>query len=540
MNSTYDGIILGTGHNSLILQAYLSRCGLRTLSVDCAEVPGGGLSTIENPRVPGALHNPHSFYHRAMNRMPWYRDLELESRGVRYLEPELNVAMLLRDGRSLQWRTDLEGTCESFAEFSRKDADALVRWTEEFRPIVENILIPEAQCPPLEPAKRTELLNQSKLGRRLLEVAALSPLEFVTQNFEHDAIRAGLLFFNGLREVDLRLKGFGHAIPALLASSAKAQMCVGGAAVLARGLIADIEAHGGSVRCGVKISRIVMKEGRAAGIELENGETIEASGFVASGLNPQQTFLQLLPESGAATELRERARGFRYNLLAPLFGLHLALKEPPAYAAAERDPALRDAFMVILGLDRFEQFHEIVDAHERGEIPGTVSWGSCPTHFDPSHGTDGVHTAFMWEKLPYALRGDARNWETERDIHGADLLDFWRGYAPNLNDATILDRFALSPADTEQTLPNMFQGDLLVGAFANDQVGHNRPFPGAGTYRTPVQGLYLCGGSTHPGGNITGLCGYNAASVIAADAGMRQWWDSPDVEGALGGIADVG
>jgi len=402
MNTSYDGIILGTGHNSLILQAYLSRCGLRTLSVDCAEVPGGGLSTVENPRVPGALHNPHSFYHRAMNRMPWYRDLELETRGVRYLEPELNVAMLLRDGRSLQWRTDLEGTRESFAGFSKKDADALVRWTEEFRPIVENILMPEAQCPPLEPVKRTELLKQSKLGRRLLEVAAMSPLEFVTQNFEHDAIRAGLLFFNGLREVDLRLKGFGHAIPALLASPAKAQMCVGGAAQLARGLIEDIGAHGGEVRCGVTITRIVMEGGRASGIELEGGETIEASGFVASGLNPQQTFLQLLPGSDTSAELRERAGGFRYNLLAPLFGLHLALKEPPAYAAAERDPSLRDAFMVILGLDRFEQFHEIVDAHERGEIPGTVSWGSCPTHFDPNHGRDGVHTAFMWEKLPYA------------------------------------------------------------------------------------------------------------------------------------------
>jgi phytoene dehydrogenase-like protein len=539
MNTSYDGIILGTGHNSLILQGYLSRCGLRTLSVDCADVPGGGLSTIENPRVPGARHNPHSFYHRAIDRMPWYRDLELEAKGVRYLEPDLNVAMILKDGRSLQWWTNLEATRASFAEFSPKDADALVRWTEEFRPIVENILLPEAQCPPLEPRKRTELLQQSKLGRRLLEVSALSPLEFVTQHFEHDAIRAGLLFFNGLREVDLRLQGFGHAIPALLASPAKAQMCVGGSAALARGLVEDIEANGGVVRCGVTISRIIMRHGRAAGIELEGGETIEASGFVASGLNPQQTFLQLLPESDTSAKLRERAGGFRYNLLAPLFGLHLALKEPPAYAAAERDTGLRDAFMVILGLDRFEQFHEIVSAHERGEIPNAVSWGSCPTHFDPSQGQDGIHTAFMWEKLPYNLRGDAQNWKTHRDAHGAALLNAWRRHAPNLNDATILDRFALSPADTEQTLPNMFQGDLLVGSFANDQVGHNRPFPGAGTYRTPVPGLYLCGGSTHPGGNITGLCGYNAASVIAADAGVPQWWDSPDVEGALGGIADA-
>lgn len=533
MSQTYDGIVLGTGHNALILQAYLSRCGLKTLSLDCADVPGGGLSTIENPRVPGVLHNPHAFYHRAMSRMPWYRDLELESRGVKFLEPGLNVAMILRDGRNLQWRTSLEGTRDSFAEFSEKDADSLVRWTEEFRPIVENILLPEAQCPPMEPSQRETRLKESKLGRRLLDVSALSPLEFVTQNFEHDAIRAGLLFFNGLREVDLRLKGFGHAIPALLASPAKAQMCVGGSAQLAKGVVADIEAHGGEVRCNANISRILLKNGCAAGVELIDGEQIQADGFVASGLNPQQTFLQLLPESETSADLRERAQGFRYNLLAPLFGLHLALTEPPAYSAAERDPGLSDAFMTILGLDRFEQFHEIVDAHERGELPGTVAWGSCPTRFDPSHGADGKHSAFLWEKLPYNLRGNPKNWETERDIHGEALLEFWKGYAPNLNDATLLDRFALSPADTEQTLPNMFQGDLLVGSFVNDQVGYNRPFPGAGTYRTPIRGLYLCGGSTHPGGNVTGLCGYNAASVVAADSDVKRWWSSPDLEAAL-------
>lgn len=538
MNESYDGILLGTGHNTLILQAYLSRCGLRTLSVDRAEVPGGGLSTIENPRVPGVFHNPHSFYHRGMNQMPWYRDLELEARGVRYIEPELNVAMVLRDGRNLQWWTDLDKTRESFAAFSTKDADALVRWTEEFRPIVERILIPEAQCPPLEPAKRIERLQASKLGRRLLEVSAMSPLEFVTENFENDAIRAGLLFFNGLREVDLRLKGFGHAIPSLLASPAKAQMCVGGSARLAEDIVADIEAHGGEIRCGVNIKRILLSNGKANGIELDTGGRIKADGFVASGLNPQQTFLQLIPESEVAAALREQARGFRYNLLAPLFGLHLALTETPAYTAAETDPALKNAFMLILGLDRFEQFHEIVDAHERGEIPGTVAWGSCHTQFDASQASDGRHAAFLWEKLPYHLRGNAANWDTERDKHGSDLLEFWKGYAPNLSEATILDQFSLSPADTEQTLPNMAEGDLLVGSFAKDQIGFNRPFPGAGSYRTPIEGLYLCGGSTHPGGNVTGLCGYNAASVIARDAGLNQWWTSPDIEEALARIAD--
>src|SRR5438093_3436146 len=287
MNVVFDGIILGTGHNALILQAYLSRCGLKTLSLDRSGVAGGGLMTIDNPRLPGFRHNPHSFFHRALTAMPWYRDLELERHGVRYLEPKLNAAMILSDGRALEWWTDIDRTVASCAEFSRRDAEALRRLAEEFKPIVEKILLPEAQSPPLEPGLRRRLLERSALGRRLLELSALSPLEFVTRHFENDAVRAGLLFFNGLREVDLRLKGFGHSIPALLASRTKEQMAVGGTASLARGLVADIALRGGQTRCGIEPRRILVRNGLASGVELPTGEQLHASGFVASGLNPQ-------------------------------------------------------------------------------------------------------------------------------------------------------------------------------------------------------------------------------------------------------------
>src|SRR5438309_6677636 len=335
MHAIFDGIILGTGHNALVLQAYLSRCGLRTLSVDCAAIPGGGLMTIDNPRLPGFRHNPRSFFHRGLTAMPWYRDLELEHHGVRYLEPKLNVAMILRDGRALEWWTDLDRTVASCAEFSKRDADALRRLAEEFEPIVEKILRPEAQSPPLEPGLRRKLLERSALGRRLLEISAVSPLEFVTRHFENDTVRAGLLFFNGLREVDLRLNGFGHSIPALLASRHMAQMAVGGTASLARGLVADITQHGGEVRCGIELRRILVRNGRASGVELTTGEQMHANDFVASGLNPQQTFLDLMPAEAVSAWVREKAAQFQYNMLAPLFGLCVALDEPPRYAPAE-------------------------------------------------------------------------------------------------------------------------------------------------------------------------------------------------------------
>jgi phytoene dehydrogenase-like protein len=527
MGAAFDGVILGTGHNALVLQAYLCRAGQRVLSLDRAAVPGGGLTTEENPRLPGFLHNTHSFFHRAITAMPWYRDLELERHGARYVEPDLNVALILPDGRSLQWWTDFEKTAASFAEFSKKDAATLRAWVEEFQPIVEEILRPLAQSPPLPPEPHRAFLERTPLGRRLLEVSALSPLEFVERHFENDLVRAGLLFFNGLREIDLRQPGFGHTIPALLAGRHKAQMCLGGSASLARALVRDIEEHGGTVRVGVELRAILTREGRAVGVELASGERIEVQAFVASGLNPQQTFLQLLDAAVVPGNVCAQAARFEYNRIAPLFALNVALREPPRYRAAEKQPELNAAFMVILGLERWSQFAEIVAAHEQGKVPPTVMWGACPTLFDPSQAPAGRHTAFMWEKLPYALHGDARNWDREKAAHGKAILGLWAKFAPNLAGDVVLDTFTRSPLDTERMLPNMHAGDLLVGSFGRGQIGYHRPFAGAGQYRTPVPGLYLCGGSTHPGGNITGLCGYNAAAVVAADLGLQPWWHPP-------------
>jgi phytoene dehydrogenase-like protein len=519
----YDGIIMGSGHNSLVLQAYLGKAGLKVLCLESRDVAGGGLATVEDPRHPGFLHNTHSFFHRGLTQMPWYRDLELERHGAMYLEPELNVALVLKSGEVLEWWRSFEKTEESFTRFSGKDAVTLRQWRERFLPIVQKILIPESQSPPVPNDRRRALLERSAEGRLLLEVSALSPLEFVLKEFEHPVIQAALLFFNGLREVDLRCKGFGHHIPSLLASTGKAQMCRGGSAALARALVAAVRESGGEVKVQVKPRKILVEHGRVLGVETQAGDIFRARHFVASGLNPQQTFLELIDEQWVPAEWKVKAQNFRYNLVAPLFALNLNLSEPPVYRAEDQNPQLKQAFMVILGLEQFEQFPEIVRHHEAGSIPPTVMWGSCPTLFDPSQAPREMHTAFMWEKLPYALHGDPAGWDREGKSHGQSMLNLWTKYAPNLKHA-VLDWFVRSPLDTERTLPNMVGGDLLVGAFEHGQVGYNRPFPGAGHYRAYLPGLYLCGGSCHPGGNVTGLVGYNSAQVILSDLGLPVPW----------------
>jgi len=534
MSATYDGIIIGAGHNGMILAAYLGKAGLKVLTIERKAVTGGGLSTLEDPRYPGFLHNTHAFFQRAITTMPWYTDLELERHGVRYIEPELNVALVTRDNAVLAWWTDIERTARSFEQFSHRDADTLRRWHHEFVPIVENILTWEARTPPLPPDGRRRLLERSAAGRRLLEVSELSPLEFVQQEFEHPTVRAGLLFFNGLREVDLRVRGFGHHIAALLASPAKAQISRGGTAALARALEAAVRESGGEFRVMTEPRRIVVENGRAVGVETAEGDFIRARQFVASSLNPHQTFLNLLDPALVPTALRDQVNAFQYNLLAPLFALHLNLRESPHYTASARYPELQQALMIILGLDHFEQFGDIVRHHEQGTIPETVMWGACPTVFDPSQAPAGRHTGFMWEKLPYHLKGNP-DWSGVGAQHGRKMLELWQRHAPNL-DSAVIDSFTRTPMDTERSLPNMREGDLLVGAFTNGQIGYHRPFPGAGAYRAHLPGLYLCGSSSHPGGNITGLPGYNAAQVILGDLGIKADWAPSPVADRLAAI----
>ena len=534
-SDSYDGIILGAGHNGLILAAYLGQAGLRMLAVDRAAAAGGGLATLEYPRQSGFLHNPHAFFQRAITAMPWYADLDLERHGARYIEPELNVALLTRDGRALEWWTDIERTIGSFAHFSKRDAATLRRWHDEFVPVVQQILGPENRSPPLPPAERRKLLERTAGGRRLLEISAVSPLEFVQREFEDPTVMAGLLFFNGLREVDMRVRGFGHHIAALIASPAKAQMSRGGSAALARALESAVRASGGEIRLLTEPARILVERGRAIGIETRAGETIRARQLVASSLNPHQTFLELLDPSAVPAGVRERSARFQYNLLAPLFAVHVNLDEPPRYLTAANRPELAHAFMTIVGLDHVDQFFDIIRHHEAGTIPPTVMWGACPTLFDSSQAPEGKHTAFMWEKVPYRLHGDPVSWERESEAHGRVMLDLWQQYAPNMKDA-VIERFVRSPLDIERSLPNMREADLLVGAFTQDQIGYHRPFPGAGAYRTHIRNLYLCGSSSHPGGNVTGLPGYNAAQVVLGDLGIEAEWMPPPIAERLAAL----
>jgi phytoene dehydrogenase-like protein len=524
MRDEYDGIVLGAGHNGLILQAYLCRAGLRVLALERLPQAGGPLVTDPDPRLPGVHHNVHAVFLRGISGMPWFRDLELARHGVRVLDPELNLAQVTRDGRMLGLSLDLERTLESLAAFSVADARTYRDLHERYRPVIDAIVAPERAAPPWPAARRRALLERSRVGRLALATEAFSAREFVERHFEHPVIRAALLHVSLIRDVDIHAPGHGLVVPSIIAGDPKAQLCAGGSARLAGALVKDVEEHGGTIVTGADVSRIVVDRARAAAVELQGGERIAARAFIALALNPHQ-LLELVGPQHVPVDFARQAREYRYSDVGPLFGVNVALREPPAYRAAGRYPELQRAGLTVLGLDDPEELHELA----RGQRPmlGSI-WGTTVTAHDPSQAAGDIATAVMWQKVPYALDGDPRHWETRKAAHAETILARWREFAPNVDRDNILSMLALSPVDTERRFPNFRRADLGVGWAGPGQLGDERPFPGAGAYAMPLPGLYLCGAATHPGGNITGLPGHNAALVIARDIGLTPWWAPVD------------
>lgn len=514
-----------------MLQAYLARAGLATCAVERRAEPGGPLVTEPDPDVPGVVHSPHAVFLRGIRAMPWFRDLALDRHGVDLIEPALNYCQLTADGRALRIFLDLDRTCEALAELSPADAATYRRLHERFSAVLEHVVALEALAPPLPAERRRVLLGRSRIGRLALETEPLSAREFVERHFEHPALRAGLLYVGIIREVDVLAPGHGLLVPALIASRHKAQLCRGGSAALARGLAAAVAEAGGVILTGRTPRRILLERGRVSGVELDDGRRL-ACRAVVSTLSPRHTFVDLLgPECPG--DLARASRAYRYNVVGPLCGLNVALREPPRYRAAGRWPEIAAAGLTVLGLDGPGEIYALYE----GRIPSLGSlWGTVPTAHDASQAPPGLHTAFVWQKVPYAPGGDPGYWDREGPRHAAWMLARWREFAPNLDEAVVLSRHFLSPVDTERRFPNLVGGDLGAGWLGPGQMGADRPFPGAGGYRTPVPGLYLAGGATHPGGNITGLPGYNAAQVVVRDFGLEPFWNPPDLEAHWAGL----
>lgn len=535
MTGTYDGIIIGSGQHGLVLGSYLAKQGLKIAVLERRMMFGGGLSTIQ-PGPPGFYQNPHSINHFNITETPWYKDLGLSAK-VKYATPRYDFAQPHADGTSLVFSRDAEETIASIGRFSQKDAKVFRDWNKRADAISNAIFLPERFSEPLPEAERTALLETSKLGRDFLEIIEHQPLDLMNDLFENERVRLLMLFklslfgtvlYDAVSErspMGAALRGFDLA--------AGYQVAIGGSWNLARGLMETFIAAGGTFINHAQVDRIVVDNNRATGVELADGRRLRARQFVASTIDVPQTFNRLVGLDQLPSDYQAKVKNFKQTAWT-LFGLHLALKEAPSYIGAEFDPNINRALKYNIGCESVDELFELHSQVAAGQVPDPLSFGTGHiTQFDPSQAPDGNATAYAWLAMPYAPEGAPENIDSLKEELTYKIMDKWREYAPNLTPDNVLHTYVHTAHDYSRDITNMVEGDIFMASFAGDQTMWNHF-----GYRTPIEGLYMAGSPTHPGGAISGGGGYISAKVIAEDLGLTPWWTPVDARSALESIRD--
>ena len=402
LDKTYDGIVIGAGHHGLILGAYLAKAGLDILLVERRLTYGGGLCTRE-VTLPGFYHNLHSINHFHISETPWFKDLGLDER-VSYITPRYEFGQAHRDGSALVLGRDLEESVANIARFSKKDAQTFRDWNRKAETITRDIFLPERYAEPLPQDEREALLNRTALGREFLEVASRQPLDVVRELFENEHVQLLFLFkvsLFGTWLVDTLSKTspMGSVIRAFDLESGY-QLCQGGSFNLARGLMEAFIAAGGTYQPQVRIDKIVIENGKATGIELDDGRTVRARQFVASTLDVHQTFETLTGRDQLPSAFLNKLDNFQYTAWS-LFGLHLALNESPRFAAEKFDPNINRSLKWSIGAETMQDLFAAHQDVQAGRVPKIVQFGSGPLSLlDPTQAPPGKHTTYCWHVMP--------------------------------------------------------------------------------------------------------------------------------------------
>jgi phytoene dehydrogenase-like protein len=523
MAQEYDAIVVGGGHNGLTCGAYLARAGLRVLVLERRDTLGGGCLT-EEVTLPGFKHNTASTYHGWIHYGPVYRDLELASYGSRYVFPEVPFGMAYSDDTGFVTRRHMSGVLQELSRFSQRDAQAFLALFQEFQKFRE-IMRAFLFSPPQPPSVLPSLLQESHEGRELLRFSLSSPKNLLHERFENPKIKSWLLLNTAFAGIAPDLHGAGFFLPAMSVLEGGWGLSVGGSISLPLAMAGVLEAHGGTVLTNSHVERIIVEGGQARGVELSDGTRMMARRLVASNVEPGQTLLKMVGEEYLPEEAITQVRRWRASEMA-LFTVHLALREPPRWKAAASCPDLDRCLGVGVGYDSPTVFDSQFADIRQGIPPRHIAPFMCtPTLYDPSQAPPGKHTGLLWQFACYDLRdGGSQGWDRIKEDYADRCLEVLRRFAPNMTADNILARHVVTPLDIERKDISMIKGDLGSGETSQDQLGIFRPLHGWGPYRTPIKGLYLCGPSTHPGGNVSGACGYNAVNAIAEDLGLDRWW----------------
>ncbi|HEY0878169.1 MAG TPA: NAD(P)/FAD-dependent oxidoreductase [Zeimonas sp.] len=520
----YDFVIVGSGHNGLACAAYLAKAGASVLVLERSGKVGGGCST-EEVTLPGFRHNICSVVHTHIPTSPVYRDLELERHGVRYVYPEHLRGTIFPDHRSLVMYRDTDRMAAEIARFSARDAVTFRQLVADYGEFIDSTYLPLMYSPPLAPSLQSAQLEQSPEGRTLLQWQASTPVQLLDELFESEEVKVH--FLARMTVLGFPPDQFGQGWICLFRIlKAEAPICVGGSASLALGLRRAVEAHGGVVQTDAPVRRIVVRGNRATGVELHDGRRVEASKAVITNVEPKKSFLGMVGEEHLPAAFVARVKNY-HSTGRSLFVLHLALSEPPRYRAGANNAPVDVAFsQEMFGARVDDQVRAYRDIAQGVAPRIEMLQVTLPTLFDPSQAPAGRHTAVVWQYAPYELQPDGpEGWGRLRDEYAEHVLGLWRSYAPNITKGSILGMKVQDPTDTERHNDNLVNGVDVVGDMTPDQMGWFRPFAGWSDYRSPVEGLYMCGGYCHPGGGVHAGAGHNAAAAIADDFRLDKWWD---------------
>lgn len=530
MSGQYDVIIIGSGPNGLAIGAYLSKAGQKVLLLEKRYEAGGGLAT-EQITLPDFFHNTHAIFHMMVDYAPIYPDFKLEQDyGVRHITPELQWAMPLPDGKCICVYTDVEKTCASIAKFSQKDAKAYREMYRECDELMKEIVGPQTYVKPEPAPLAAARMDQSPLGKKLTDFAEKTPDDVIKERFENDHVRTLMLYAVCHWGLDYSQSGLGYLIPLYFNRMSNYRLTAGGSHRVSNALLKIIFENKGQIRQNARIKRIIVENGTAKGVELEDGTKFMANKAVASTIDIHQTFLKYVGEDKLEKDFVDMVKIWQWEKWS-LCDLHLALEEPPKFKAAEHNPDVNKAFMYVLGFNSSDELRHEWDIMEKGELPKTAGYiASFPSIHDPYQAPPGRASGLLSQMAPYELKdGGHEKWlkyKFREQIAEYQLATLQK-YAPNITKDKVLWWNITTPADIQNKFANMVKGSYKQGMYHPLQMGYLRPNQECSHNVTPVKNLFVGGANVWPGGCVIWGSGYNCANTIAEVCGIQKWWQEP-------------
>ncbi len=526
----YDGIIIGAGPNGLLTASYLAKAGLKILLLERRFEMGGGLCS-EQITIPSFIHNTHAIYMPMVDYAPFFQDFKHEMEEIfdlKFIHPDPVMTLTLQDNRTLSVYQDAERTARSITQFSEKDARTYLNAAAKFKEYMDVFIAPATYYPPHPAMEAMTKMKSHEVGRDLQALQPMSPRAIVEELFENEHVRTLFLYASCMWGLDYDLEGLGFLVPLYFNRAANYRLVVGGSHHLAHVMSKLLYKNGGMIIGPKPVSKIVIENGRAKGVETEDGYYFEANKFIVSSLNPHQTFLDLVGEDHLESDFATRINDWKWEKTS-FFHVHMALTESPRFKAADNNPDLAQSFIHLFGYDSYQELIDHYDAIGRGELRDS-GFNSCyPTLHDPSQAPAGKHTGLISCHAPYNLAdGGDEQWYDIRDEIADQCLNKLRTYVPNIDDDTIMWRYITTPKDIHNKFIDMREGSYKQGAYLPLQMGYLRPNELCAEYATPIKDLYICGACTYPGGTILMANGYNAANRIADDYGIEKWWKKPE------------